>query len=541
MINNTIHLNEINAPKQKIMASVEVIKNSTLIANCTCEDALIDFKVERVGEGKFFGYGICQKLTVNLIDKERQLAIDADCMLRVKFTVNDNNCYPFTYFYINPNDITRDEETNNIEIVAYDAISKAANYTFSDLGLEPPYTYNNVLQAAKTLLNITSIQINNLDNWEYTFENGANFDGTENLRAVLDALAEATQTVYFLTNRILNFARNTRNNIAIAYSIDRNKYFTLKTQEPVVLAGVCHTTALEGNGTEATAEGVEGVTQYVRDNPFWEAIAADGNIGDTLNTVIDKVGGSSIAQFNCEWAGNYLLQPVDRIALETEDGNIITSFVLDDTIFYDGTLSQITAFKYTPDERETAANPSNLGDALNKTFARVDKVNKQVEIVVSDVEANKSEIAAIRADTESITATVSSLETSTEAALDDIQTSIQSLETQITQTAENVKIEIKQEIQEQGADKVTTATGFTFDESGLTIHEEGKEVTTNINNNGMTVYKNEEAVLVANEEGVTAVDLHAKTYLLIGESSRLEDWENADNSRRTACFWIGGI
>lgn len=51
----------------------------------------------------------------------------------------------------------------------------------------------------------------------------------------------------------------------------------------------------------------------------------------------------------------------------------------------------------------------------------------------------------------------------------------------------------------------------------------------------MTVYNNGDEVLTANDKGVTAKDLHARTYLIIGENSRLEDLNN-----RTVCFWIGG-
>jgi hypothetical protein len=60
-------------------------------------------------------------------------------------------------------------------------------------------------------------------------------------------------------------------------------------------------------------------------------------------------------------------------------------------------------------------------------------------------------------------------------------------------------------------------------------------MTTTITEDGMTVYRNEEAVLVADNEGVKAEDLHATTYLIVGQFSRFEDYGD-----RTGCFWIGG-
>ena len=60
---------------------------------------------------------------------------------------------------------------------------------------------------------------------------------------------------------------------------------------------------------------------------------------------------------------------------------------------------------------------------------------------------------------------------------------------------------------------------------------------TQITEDGMTVYKNEDAVLTANNTGVDAVNLHATTYLIIGNNSRLEDY----GSDRTGCFFIGEV
>ena len=59
---------------------------------------------------------------------------------------------------------------------------------------------------------------------------------------------------------------------------------------------------------------------------------------------------------------------------------------------------------------------------------------------------------------------------------------------------------------------------------------------TTITEDGMTVYRNDEAVLTADNQGVKAEDLHATTYLIIGANSRFEDY----GTNRTGCVWIGG-
>ena len=104
-------------------------------------------------------------------------------------------------------------------------------------------------------------------------------------------------------------------------------------------------------------------------------------------------------------------------------------------------------------------------------------------------------------------------------------------------TAEEIDIAIKTEVA-NGTTKVVTNTGFKFDDEGLTISKSGSEMETNIDEDGMSVYKDEEEVLTADNEGVKAYNLHAKTYLIIGESSRFEDYIK-NGKKRTGCFWIG--
>ena len=106
-------------------------------------------------------------------------------------------------------------------------------------------------------------------------------------------------------------------------------------------------------------------------------------------------------------------------------------------------------------------------------------------------------------------------------------------------TSEDVKLEIKSELS-NGVDKVVTATGFTFNEEGLTIAKTGSEMTTNIDEDGMSVYRDNQEVLTADNQGVIAYNLKAKTYLIVGENSRFEDFTSTSGEKRTGCFWIGG-
>jgi hypothetical protein len=105
------------------------------------------------------------------------------------------------------------------------------------------------------------------------------------------------------------------------------------------------------------------------------------------------------------------------------------------------------------------------------------------------------------------------------------------------QTALNEQILVTQQIKEDGVEKVTTTTGFTFDKDGLTIAKTGANTKTLVDEDGMTVYSttgSEESILLnVDSQGVQTENLHVRTYTQIGSHSRLQDYEDG-----TAIFYI---
>jgi phage minor structural protein len=134
---------------------------------------------------------------------------------------------------------------------------------------------------------------------------------------------------------------------------------------------------------------------------------------------------------------------------------------------------------------------------------------------------------------EGINAEVSSIKATADGAAEQIV----ELETKVaaSMTSEQVNLAISTEMG-KGASKVSTETGYTFDNEGLTVEKSNSEMKTQITEDGMTVYKNGEEVLRANNQGVVATDLRARTYLIVGNNSRFEDMPEGN---RTGCFWIG--
>lgn len=529
--NNTEIIDLINSPVRRIKARVELLEGSTLLNTFGCDDKLVSLEIQRVGAGKFFGYGVCARLNVKLIDTNRELDITTANTLDIMWGGDNGIEYQHTLPLFKVAEVHRDENTNQLSITAYDFLYNATEHTTDELTLTA-YSIKEVARESAAILGL-NLRLEGLEDdtaFNTFYAEGANLDGTETIRELLDDIAEATQTIYFVNSEMeLVFKRLTPVD-EVDYAIDRAKYFTLTSKTNRRLFAICHTTELEDN---VSAEQTEvGSTQYVRNNAFYELRE---DIGELINLALANVGGLTINQFEMEWRGNYLLEVGDKLALETKDGSTAYSYLLDDTITYNGSYSQKTRWNYEDNESESESNPTTIGEALKQTYARVDKANKQIELVAVDVSATNDAISSLIITTGEIASNVSR----TEENYNELTGEVDELTKKVaaTMTAEDVTLTIQQELA-NGTNKVITSTGYKFDEEGLTVSKTNSEMSTTISDDGMIVYKDEEAMLTANNVGVEAVNLHAKTYLIIGTTSRFEDYES-NGETRTGCFWIG--
>jgi hypothetical protein len=511
MINNTEHLTALQAPSRTIKARVEHYKGSTLYKTYNHSDVLQSIAIDRAGTHKFFGVGICQSVELKMLDTNREIVIDKDDYFKVYFGVNDSYISNFPLFYVS-DEITRDENTNSITVKAWDKITKAAIHKIEELVIEYPLTIADYATLAANTLGLNVIYPIENVSFELSYAEPANYAGTESLRDLLDDIAEITQTIYFIDpSGNIVFKQLEMND---PFTINKSNYISLTSKDAVVLGDIGNTTEL-GDNITADSE-IEGMTQYIRNNGLLDLREDRAAI---LENAVAAISGLAINPINCNYRGNYLLEIGDYLALTTKDNDVIYSFLLDEKITYNGGLSAVLAWEFAGDA-ETNSNSTTLGEVLNETFAKVDKAAKEVQIVVSEVEENKQSISTLQLTTGGISADVAELDAAVSAAM----------------TSEDVKLEIKRELAENGIDKVITSTGFVFDDAGLTVSKSGTEMTTLISEDGMTVNKNGEEMLRADNVGVVAKNLHAITYLIVGENSRFENYGGS----RTGCFWIGG-
>lgn len=518
-------LDALVSPSREIKAKIDLFDGTTKKATFTGSDKIKKFQIERAGEeGKFFGFGVSQKLELELLDKDRELNIVKGNTFDIYLTADT------TYTKIlscEVDSIKRDEKTNSLTLAAYDALYRAAGHQVKDLTLTKPYTIKDFCEACGAKLGVS---VKGIDTFLLSYPNGANFDGAETLREALDMVAEATQTIYFMDSTNALVFKKLDKAGASLLTIDKNTYFEYKNNGPRVLKTICSTNEL---GDDVSESGTTGdATQFVRDNAFWEL---RDDITDLVHNAVVAVGGLSISQFECKWRGNFYLEIGDKIQILGKDNNPAITYLLNDTLVYNGGLNQTSSWKYK-DSGETASNPTSIGDAIKQTYARVDKVNKNIELLVSDVNQNTQEIAQLQLDTNNIRASITNVQNNLDNMTDDLGNRITDVErkAELAMTPEQVQIQITEALAD-GVTSVTTETGFVFNSDGLTISKNDSEISTNIDEDGMSILKGAEEVLTADNTGVNAINLTAHQYLIIGNNSRFEDY----GSDRTGCFWIG--
>lgn len=516
IIANPCYEEMINAPSRTFRARVELLDGSTILDTFDFKGALREFNISKAGDNnKFFGYGICQKLEMKLLDKDRLItSIEKGLGLEVVVGVGCEYLYPYPIFYVD--EVTRDENTNELTVIAYDSLNEATKHKVSELSIhKKDYDIRAFIAACAELLGIPFKKdgVGNFENLDSIYDGGANFDGTETIRDALNAVAEATQTIYYINhNWELTFKR-----LDIAgepvLTIDKSKYFTLSRKTPKYLGKLVSTTELEDDLFVDTMYAANGSTQYIRSNPFWET---NTNVMNLMTAAKESVDGLVINQFDCSWRGNFLLEIGDKIAMITKDNETFTSYLLNDTITYNGGLKEQTNWTYN----ESAADenkPATISETIRTTYTKIDRANKKIELV-----ASQTSQMAIEAD--KITASVSKMDEDLKKMTSKVEASV---------TAEDVNIQINQYVAAGGINTIKTSTGFKFDEEGLTVSKSGQQMTTTISEDGMAVKRQGEEMLVADHIGVTATNLHARTYLIIGLHSHFQDY----GTDRTGCFW----
>lgn len=225
---------------------------------------------------------------------------------------------------------------------------------------------------------------------------------------------------------------------------------------------------------------------------------------DFMDGICDALMGLSFELYELESFGIGYLNFGDFFSIKTADGVEHKTLMLCDDFQITQGVNEESKLEEPEATTTDYSAASETDKTLRKTILRVDKQDNKITALVSKTDAMEAGLAEVTKKAELII------------------------------DPESVDIKITEAI--SGIDSIETSTGYTFDKDGLNIHKDGEEMHNTLDNTGMYVRRNNDNVLVANNDGVNAINLTARQYLIIGNNARFEDYANG----RTACFYIGG-
>ena len=202
----------------------------------------------------------------------------------------------------------------------------------------------------------------------------------------------------------------------------------------------------------------------------------------------------------------------DIIAVSDRDGNKFTTYVMKVVVSPSGTTISSTG------DKSYGSNAAVASEKYSNLTGKVLEMSKTVD--------------GLKVTNKDLTGRVGTLELNTETFQVQIREDVDNL-TKIAMTPEQVDIVVSDAV--SGIDSIKTSNGYRFDKDGLNIRKDGEAMHNTLNHEGMYVRKNKEDILVADKDGVNAVNLTARKYLIIGNNARFEDYQGG----RTACFYVG--
>ena len=479
------YLNAFKAPARHITGKVECeTENGTI--TMAPNGSLVNFTIEKTApKGKLFGFAVSQKITIEAIGILDSIKRGDKLVPSIESLDYTNDVVLMPHFYVDT--VEFNKVKNRTIINGFDILYKLDSIPISNYKFTYPIY---ALDYAQNILGSIggSIEFDGAIN--QLIKEPANLEGNETARSVLAALAEFTGSICYVSQEnTVKF----RGMGAADYTdvLTANDYYDLTIGEVITLTKIASVTELNDNYTS----GEDGYTQVMRENPF---LNANNEVSTLIVSIANKVRNTKCTGYTLTWRGCPAYEIGDFIALQEKDGTAQYTRYFNEQIVYNGGLRVSSSWEPIESEAIDAA-PQSLGEALKQVYAKVDKVNKEISLVVKeDLEALRQEVS-------------------------------------LKVSQEDVKIMVE-EAMGNGVDSVTTSTGFTFNEEGLTITKNSSDITTTITEDGMYIKRGNEEVLTADNTGVKAEDLHATTYLIIGVNSRFEDY---DQKQRTGCFWIG--
>ena len=241
-----------------------------------------------------------------------------------------------------------------------------------------------------------------------------------------------------------------------------------------------------------------------------------------VEAIFNQVKGFAYSSFKSEYSFLPYLSLGDKIKFKNKEGNLVDSIILRYETNYDDI---------------TFEAPSIINAAVDYELPETPEITSKKALIIAD-QAN-SKITSITTQMKKIDITVNNNYQEIQNKFNGytpVERTV-ALENSVTvlQTDTYTKTQIDTKLTDGSVTKVMSTSG-TFDSNGLTIEQTNAKTKGNFNASGLTVIDNTSSVgeklLFAgydeerNETVVDTANINVTHYLVIGENSRLEDYED---------------
>lgn len=473
---------------------------------------------------KLIGNAISAKMTAEIVNTIAVPSLGSKMKVRYwPDSIPESDAVPSIEFILE--NIETDEDSSTYTLIGHDAMTLLQGHTATEITIEYPTTlYSYANAAAQT----AGLQIAD-ETWlnsDITLPSPPNLDGDESCRDIISWAAQCAFGNAYI-DRNGDIAIKSIIPSVSRHAINPDLYFECEIGSAY---GPINTLTLARlpQGDNVYREDADSVLNQGRieiqiaDNPFLDAIR-----DDVIDTMFSQIKGTIIQPYTLDWCADPALDPGDTITLTDTNNSTKVSLYGAESLDFDGGLRTSVELKSPSNETINYSQAASTKEILRRTRIQVDKVNQKIDFEASRTDGLTGNIAAIQLTTDQISQSVSSIQEDNNALKSRVAT--------LENDSQSVSIKI-QKIIDDGVDKVTTSTGYTFDEDGLHISKSGEEMENRLDNTGLYVERSGDIVLKANNEGVEAENVTVRTYLTVGKNSRFEDY---DNGTRTGCFWVG--
>lgn len=276
----------------------------------------------------------------------------------------------------------------------------------------------------------------------------------------------------------------------------------------------------EDVGTVYPDTAAEGNTYIINGNPLLSAATGDALL-PVAQTLYEQLRQVTYTPCTLELPAQPQLAAGTTATLTDSGGNTVTVYIMTRT--RSGQSQKLECTGSARRDSSTAGNNQSYAALSGKVL----NLRTDVDGIKAENADTAGKVAALELDLGGIRGQVSSQT----AELGNVTQQLTTLE----QSARDIKLSV-QTLQTDGASKIKTAMGYTFDDSGLHIAREGQQMENLLDETGMHVTHSGKTILQANDEGVIATDVKVRNYLIVGTHARFEDYP----AGRTACFWLEG-